>query len=97
MFVRDGSDFPFPGTPGGRYGMHASWKHPSSDLALSGEATFSHKGRRLEPGLAVSANRRRLRLAKTLPQPSLLPLWEKVAAPTGLAFGKPEDRLRAVG
>jgi hypothetical protein len=28
---------------------------------------------------------------------SLLPLWEKVASPTGLASGKPEDRLREVG
>jgi hypothetical protein len=28
---------------------------------------------------------------------SLLPLREKVAAPSGLAFGKPKDRIRAVG
>ncbi|SJM33325.1 hypothetical protein BQ8482_340221 [Mesorhizobium delmotii] len=24
-------------------------------------------------------------------------MWEKVAEPTGLASGKPEDRLRSVG
>jgi hypothetical protein len=31
---------------------------------------------------------------KALPSPLL---WEKVAEPTGLASGKPEDRLREVG
>ena len=30
-------------------------------------------------------------------RPPLLPLWEKVAEPPGLAFGKPEDRRREVG
>ncbi len=55
-------------------------RFPSSDLALSGEATFSHKGRRQEPGFGGPANHQLRRLAETMPQHSLLPLWEKVAA-----------------
>ncbi|BCH20850.1 hypothetical protein MesoLjLb_06350 [Mesorhizobium sp. L-8-3] len=75
----------------------AKTAYPSSDLALAGEATFSRKGRRQGLGFAGYANHQRRRLAETLRQALPSPLWEKVAAPTGLAFGKPEDRLRAVG
>ena len=38
-----------------------------------------------------------LSLEVAVARPSLLPLWEKVPSPPGLAYGKPEDRLREGG